>query len=81
VSALLPYMSPSQPRSSAIDEFRLMLLLLQELDGRRRGHREGDKFDRLSICLQGYQTALWRGSRRHFSSYGRRERPLAERSG
>lgn len=62
---MLPYLSPSQTRSSAI-EFRLMMLLLQEFDGRRGGNREGDKFDRLGICLDAYQTARWRGSQSRF---------------
>lgn len=62
MNAFLPYWRPSQPRSRAIDEFRLLLLLLQDLDGRRRGHLDGDKFDRLGICLHAYQMSLSRGT-------------------
>uniref|UniRef100_A0A9E7ZVS5 Uncharacterized protein n=1 Tax=Bosea sp. NBC_00436 TaxID=2969620 RepID=A0A9E7ZVS5_9HYPH len=43
-------------------QFQLMLLFLQEANGSRHGHREGDKFDRLSICLHAYAETFWRGS-------------------
>lgn len=53
---------PFQQRyDDAAYQCQLMLLFLQEIDGRRHGHREGDKFDRLSICLLAYESALWRG--------------------
>lgn len=54
-----------RPRDETVYQYTLMLLFLQESNERRHGHRDGDKFDRLNICLQAYEAALWRGSQRH----------------
>lgn len=51
-----------RPGDDTVNQYNLMLLFLQESNGRRHGHREGDKFDRLNICVQAYEAALWRGS-------------------
>ncbi|MGW9329218.1 hypothetical protein [Bosea sp. NPDC055594] len=57
---------PSQTFSNAVYPFQLMLIFLQELDGRRYGYRQGDKLDRLCICVHAYEAVIGRGSLKRY---------------
>jgi hypothetical protein len=50
-----------RPEDETLRQYNLMLLRLQEAAAWHPGHRDGDKFDRLGICLRAYDATLWLG--------------------